>query len=61
MAKIDEERILVRFSSLLRDTANVSQNQIVTEAIQSQIEAYAQSLVDPTTVIVETAITTVVS
>ena len=58
MAKIDEERVLVRFSSLVRDTANVASTEIINDTIRAQIETYAQSLVDPITVIVETAITT---
>ena len=45
MAQIDEEQILLRFSKLIRDTANVNDSTVVTESIRSQIEQFAQDFV----------------
>ena len=45
MAKIDEEQILLRFSLLVRDSANVQLTTATTEAIRSNVETFAQSLV----------------
>jgi len=45
MAQIDEERILVRFSKLIRDTANVTDSTVVTTSIVNAMEAFAQDFV----------------
>lgn len=46
MAKIDEEQILLRFSLLVRDEANIANTTVATEAIRSNIEIIAQDLVN---------------
>lgn len=38
MAKIDEERILLRFSTLIPDSGSVSDYTIITESIRANIE-----------------------
>lgn len=48
MAKIDEEQILLRFSLLIRDEANVTDTTITTTTIREDLEAYAQGLVEAT-------------
>lgn len=53
MAKIDEEQILVRFSLLVRDEANIELTTVTNEAIRFEIEQYAQTLVDGSVVLVE--------
>jgi hypothetical protein len=52
MAKIDEEQILIRFSLLVPDSANVANTTAATEEIRSNVEAFAQGLV-PALVLVE--------
>lgn len=46
MAKIDEERILLRFSTITRDDGNVANFTMVTETIRSEVETAAQELID---------------
>lgn len=46
MAKIDEERVLLRFSTIVRDAANVANYTMVTETIRSSIETTAQNLIN---------------
>jgi len=46
MAKIDEERLLLRFSTIVRDEANVANYTMVTETIRSTVESTAQSLIN---------------
>lgn len=62
MAQIDEERILVRFSTLIRDEANVTDINLVTENLRSNIELAATNILSlelPNTfVIVEASIVT---
>ena len=62
MAQIDEERILVRFSTLIRDEANVTDINLVTENLRSNIELAATNILTeelPTTfVLVEASIVT---
>lgn len=62
MAQIDEERILVRFSTLIRDEANVTDITLVTENLRSNIEIAATNILSlelPNTfVIVEADIVT---
>lgn len=60
MAKIDEERIIVRVSTLVRDNVDVNSSTVVTPTIQSQIEAYAQDLIG-TAYLVETEVVTYVA
>jgi hypothetical protein len=45
MAQIDEEQILLRFSKLIRDTGNIADSTVVTEALRSEMETYAQGFV----------------
>ena len=45
MAQIDEEQILIRFSKLIKDTANVTDATVVNETIRSAMETYAQEFV----------------
>jgi hypothetical protein len=49
MAQIDEERMLVKFSSLIRDTQLANANTVVSETIRADIENYAQNLINTTT------------
>ena len=62
MAQIDEERILVRFSTLIRDEANVTDINLVTENLRSNIEIAATNILltelPDTFVIVEASIVT---
>ena len=62
MAQIDEERILVRFITLIRDEANVTDINLVTENLRSNIELAATNILTeelPTTfVLVEASIVT---
>lgn len=45
MAKIDEEQILLRFSKLIRDSANVTDATVVTEQLRSAMETFANEFV----------------
>ncbi len=62
MAQIDEERILVRFSTLIRDEANVTDINLVTENLRSNIELAATNILatelPETFVIVEATVVT---
>lgn len=62
MAQIDEERILVRFSTLIRDEANVTDINLVTENLRSNIEIAATNILATellnTFVIVEATVVT---
>lgn len=44
MAKIDEERVIVRVSQLIRETVDVNASTVVNETIRSDIESFAQGL-----------------
>jgi hypothetical protein len=44
MAQIDEERVIVRVSQLIRDSVDVNASTVVDETIRFDIEAYAQNL-----------------
>jgi hypothetical protein len=44
MAKIDEERVIVRVSQLIRDSIDVNASTVIDETIRSDIETYAQSI-----------------
>jgi hypothetical protein len=44
MAKIDEERVIVRVSQLIRDSIDVNASTVIDETIRSDIETYAQSV-----------------
>lgn len=46
MAKIDEERLLVRFSTLIRDSGNVSNITLITPDIISNVESVATQVVE---------------
>lgn len=44
MAKIDEERVIVRVSQLIRESVDVNASSVVDETLRSDIEIYAQTL-----------------
>jgi hypothetical protein len=44
MAKIDEERVIVRVSQLIRDSIDVNASTVIDETIRSDIEIFAQDL-----------------
>jgi hypothetical protein len=44
MAKIDEERVIVRVSQLIRQNVDVNASTVVDETLRSDIETYAQNL-----------------
>lgn len=46
MAKIDEERILVKVSLLIRDDGNISAVNLISSNVVSQVEGYIASLYD---------------
>lgn len=46
MAKIDEERLLVRFSTLIRDSGNVSNITLITPEIISNVESVATEVIE---------------
>lgn len=46
MAKIDEERMLVRISLLIRDTDSVSNVTFITSNLISQVSSYVAGLYD---------------
>ena len=43
MAKIDEEKLLIRISYLIRDTVSVANTTFVTETLRSDVESYVAS------------------
>ena len=45
MAKIDEERILIRFSTIIPDTGSISDFTILTESVRANIEALATDFI----------------
>lgn len=45
MAKIDEERILLRFSTLIPDTGSISDFTILTESVRANIESLATDFI----------------
>jgi len=45
MAKIDEERILLRFSTLIPDTGSTSDFTILTESVRANIESLATDFI----------------
>lgn len=44
MAKIDEERVIVRVSQLIRQNVDVNASTVVDETLRGDIETYAQNL-----------------
>lgn len=46
MAKIDEERMLVRFSTLIRDSGSVSNITLITPEIISNVESVATEVIE---------------
>jgi hypothetical protein len=46
MAKIDEERILLKVSLLIRDDGNISAVNLITANVVSQVESYVATLYD---------------
>jgi hypothetical protein len=44
MAKIDEERVIVRVSQLIRQNVDVNASSVVNETIRSEIETFSQTL-----------------
>lgn len=46
MAKIDEERLLVRFSTLIRDSGNVSNITLITPEVISNVESVATQVIE---------------
>lgn len=46
MAKIDEERLLVRFSTLIRDTDSTANITLINSNLISNVEAVAQAVVE---------------
>jgi hypothetical protein len=59
MAQIDEERVIVRVSQLIRDSVDVNASTVVDETIRSEIEEFAQNLLGEA-YLVETEIVTYV-
>lgn len=64
MAQIDEERLLLRFSTLIRDTESNTTYTLLTESIRANVELLAQAEIEtrifeanlPISVIVEATI-----